>query len=131
MAHGLDSSAACLALCLLAGLLLAGIWVGCSPTGPAPSARNVIVILPDTLRADHLGTYGYERDTTPYLDSLGRRGVVFERTVSQASCTFPSANSILTSRYPAVFTGRPKGQQGIPEGIPSLAEILDAWATEA
>jgi len=127
MAHGLDSpSTAWQALCLLAGLLFAGVWVGCSPTGPAPTARNVIVILPDTLRADHLGTYGYERDTTPYLDSLGRRGVVFERAVSQASCTFPSANSILTSRYPAAFIGRPAGQQGIPEGIPSLAEILDA-----
>lgn len=108
------------------GLLL----IACGGPGPDPfpphRLRNVILLLPDTLRADHLGTYGYERDTSPELDALARRGVVFERAVSQASCTFPSVNSLLTSRYPQAFLGRPAGEMGLPEGIPGLAEILDA-----
>lgn len=116
------------AVCLaFLGLLL----TGCGGIGPdaspaTPPLRNVIVLLPDTLRADHLGTYGYERDTSPEIDAWARRGVVFERAVSQASCTFPSVNSLLTSRYPQVFLGRPAGEMGIPDGIPGLAEILDA-----
>jgi arylsulfatase A-like enzyme len=86
--------------------------------------RNVIVILVDTLRADHLGTYGYARPTSPNVDAFAAETVKFEDARSQASCTFPSANSILTSRWPAAFLGQPDQALGIPEGIPSLAEIL-------
>lgn len=100
---------------------------GCLPQpAETPPPRNVILLLPDTLRADHVSTYGYERETTPTLDALGARGVVFENAVSQASCTFPSVNSILTSRYPLTFLGRPAGEMSIPESVPSLAAILDA-----
>lgn len=114
-------------LCLSAlGLLVTACGGPPDPPPPTSPLRNVIVLLPDTLRADHLGTYGYERDTSPNLDALARRGVVFERAVSQASCTFPSVNSLLTSRYPQVFLGRPAGEMSIPDGIPGLAEILDA-----
>ena len=61
---------------------------GCSEPGSdteAPEApRNVILISIDTLRADHVGTYGYEVDTTPNIDSFAERSIVFERTTSQA-----------------------------------------------
>jgi arylsulfatase A-like enzyme len=116
------------ASCLVAVCVAsAGCGGGDSGWGTSgPRVRNVIVLLADTLRADHLGTYGYGRDTSPNVDALGRRGVVFERTVSQASCTFPSVNSLLTSRYPYVFLGRPAGEMGIPDGIPGLAEVLSA-----
>ena len=90
----------------------------------APPPRNVIFILVDTLRADRLGTYGYGRPTSPNVDAFAGESVKFQDARSQASCTFPSANSILTSRWPTAFLGQPNQELGIPEGIPSLAEIL-------
>ena len=96
-------------------------------TNPMPAAAeplNVIIVLIDTLRADHMGTFGYERSTTPFIDRYAADAVVFERARSQAACTFPSVNSLLTSRYPGVFLRHPKGQLGIPSGYTSIAEIL-------
>jgi arylsulfatase len=110
------------ALLLLAAALAAG---GCHrepPTRP----RNVIFVLVDTLRADRLGSYGYGRSTSPNFDAFARGAARFAAGRSQASCTFPSANSILASRWPGDFLGQPDGAMGIPEGIPSLAEILHA-----
>src|SRR5687768_13144780 len=70
--------------------------------------RNVIFILVDTLRADRLGTYGYGRATSPNVDAFAREAVKFESARSQSSCTFPSVNSMLTSRWPAAFLGQPE-----------------------
>jgi arylsulfatase A-like enzyme len=86
--------------------------------------RNVIFLLVDTLRADRLSGYGYARSTSPNLDAFAQGAVKFAADRSQAACTFPSANSILTSRWPAAFLGQPDQKLGIPPGIPSLAEIL-------
>lgn len=61
---------------------------------------NILLIVIDTLRADHLGTYGYHRDTSPFLDSLASRGVLFERAIAQSSWTKTSMASLLTSSYP-------------------------------
>ena len=91
-----------------------------------PRPRNVIFILVDTLRADRLSAYGYGRPTSPNFDAFARESVKFEANRSQASCTFPSANSILTSRWPSAFLGQPDQKLGIPEGMPSIAEILHA-----
>lgn len=113
---------------VLSGLLFLG--TGCGPTGappPAPAPRaNVIFVLVDTLRADHTGFLGYERPTTPFLDELAAESIVFERARAQAGCTFPSMNSILTSRYPFDFYSRGPGEMGIPEQYPSIADILKA-----
>jgi arylsulfatase A-like enzyme len=95
-----------------------------SPNGDAAARPNVIIVLVDTLRADHMSTYGYSRPTTPFIDRLARESVVFERARSQASCTFPSVNSILTSRYPFDFNAQQTGEMGIPEKHPAIAEIL-------
>jgi arylsulfatase A-like enzyme len=112
---------------LLPGLSAALLLLSChrSPR-PAPRPRNVILILVDTLRADRLSAYGYGRRTSPNVDAFARGAVKFDADRSQASCTFPSANSILTSRWPAAFLGQPEQKLGIPEGIPSIAEILHA-----
>jgi arylsulfatase A-like enzyme len=88
--------------------------------------RNVLVLLVDTLRADHLSLYGYPRPTSPTLDALARDAVVFERARSQAPCTFPSVNSLLTSRYPGHFVGQGFANFAIPEGMPTAAELLKA-----
>jgi len=115
---------------------LAGIWLltliaatGCDqpprPEARGPEAKNVIIVLVDTLRADHMSTYGYERPTSPYLDEFAAGALVFEHTRSQSSCTFPSVNSLMTSRYPDVFARQGEGQFGIPAKYPAIAEILD------
>lgn len=59
--------------------------------------NNVILILVDTLRADHLPIYGYKLDTAPHLSKLSQNAVVFENVMSQASWTSPSVASIFTS----------------------------------
>jgi arylsulfatase len=78
----------------------------------------------DTLRADHMSAYGYERETTPFINRFASQGFVFEHARSQASCTFPSVNSLLTSRNPAIFTRQEVDHLGIPDEYPSIAEIL-------
>ncbi len=105
-------------------LILAALLAACSKPEPA-RPRNVILVLVDTLRADHLSTYGYSRPTSPNVDAFAKESIKFENARSQASCTFPSANSILTSRYPSAFLGQPPAHPlGIPADIPSIAEIL-------
>lgn len=66
-----------------------------------PRAPSVVFYLIDTCRADRMSLYGNERETTPFLDSLAGRSIVFERCYSQAPWTKPSMASILTSRYPS------------------------------
>jgi arylsulfatase A-like enzyme len=116
-------------LLLLAGADCGG--PGAAPeNGPAapsrPTAHNLIFILVDTLRADHLPLYGYARDTSPRLSALARESQLFSNARSQASCTFPSVNSMLTSRSPSAFLGQAGGAFGLPAGIPGLAEMLRA-----
>jgi arylsulfatase A-like enzyme len=66
----------------------------------AAGAPNVLVIVVDTLRADHLSTYGYARATSPNLDRLAQQGVLFENAISTSSWTLPSHASLVTGRYP-------------------------------
>lgn len=68
-------------------------------TSSASSAPDVIFITIDTLRADHLGTYGYEQDTSPHLDAFASQASVFEVALAQAPNTIPSILQIMTSRY--------------------------------
>jgi len=83
------------------GLLAnAGQRGGSAPTGQAALPFNVVVVLIDTLRADHLGAYGYARPTSPHFDALASEGVLFERVVSQAPWTKPSVASLMTGRFP-------------------------------
>lgn len=81
------------ALCL-GSLLLAP--VGCGGGGAQERAPNVLLVSIDTLRADHLSCYGYERATTPCLDQLAAEGALFERTFATTSWTLPSHLSMLT-----------------------------------
>ncbi|MFC2162641.1 sulfatase [Candidatus Altiarchaeota archaeon] len=83
---------------------------------------NIIFILVDTLRADHMGAYGYPRNTSPNIDDFASNNILFEEVRSQASCTFPSVNSILTSRYSFNFHGQ--NDTGFPDNVLTIAEIL-------
>src|SRR5579864_5281608 len=83
-------------------------------TTPPAAKRppNVILITIDTVRADHVGCYGYKDIQTPTLDALAHDGIVFERALSQVPLTWPSHAVILTGTYPFQngvqdFTGTP------------------------
>ncbi|MBL8863317.1 MAG: sulfatase [Planctomycetes bacterium] len=69
---------------------------GCAPQ---PQRPNVLLITIDTLRADHLGCYGYQRPTSPRIDAFAAGAVVFENAHSSSSWTLPSLASIHTSLY--------------------------------
>ncbi len=75
----------------LASLLLFWFLNSCSPpsAGLSNSLKdyNLVLIMVDALRADHLGCYGYWRQTSPFIDSLADRGVLFERALSNSSYT--------------------------------------------
>jgi len=68
-------------------------------------AKGVVLVSIDTLRRDHVGTYGYPKPTTPALDALGRRGIVAEDAVSTSSWTLPAHLSMLTSVDPGAHGG--------------------------
>ncbi len=87
--------------------------------------RNVILITVDTLRADHLGAYGYARNTSPNLDRFAKEGILFRYAFSHAPSTNPSFSSIMTSHYPhetKVFSNF----YLLPPGAVTMAEILKA-----
>lgn len=102
--------------------LLAGLVPACSEPAGAPSARpSVILVSIDTLRADHLGLYGYERETSPFLDRLAERGVVFERAFSPVAWTLPAHMTMLTGLYPEQH-GVLAGDLALAPEVPLLAE---------
>lgn len=76
------------------------LWV--DPTVFAPSAEarpSIVLVVLDALRADHLGCYGYGRDTTPSLDRLASRSAVFTDVTSQATWTYASLRGLLSSTH--------------------------------
>jgi len=97
---------ASLTVLLLAGLVFYAVrqWRAQSAfqadSGNASSEPNIILITLDTVRADHLSLYGYSRMTTPNLDRLARRGVVFENAISPVPWTLPSLGSMFTGLVP-------------------------------
>jgi arylsulfatase A-like enzyme len=85
---------------------------------------NIVLLLVDTLRSDHLGSYGYGRATSPQLDAYAQANQVFRSVRSQAPCTFPSVNSLLSSRSATLFLGQPGGRMDFPKDVPPLPELL-------
>ncbi len=80
-------------------ILLLLVFMLFSCTKKAPS-YNVVMIVIDTLRADHLSCYGYKEKTSPFIDSLAAKGTLFKHCYSASSWTAPSTASIFTSMYP-------------------------------
>ncbi len=85
------------------------------------SAPNVLLIVLDTLRADHCSAYGYARPTTPHLERFAAEGALFEHAIAPASWTIPS--------HASIFTGLPVHQHKtwrnpMPSDEPTLAEYL-------
>jgi arylsulfatase A-like enzyme len=112
---------------LLVGLCLAA---GCVALGPRP--RPIVLIVVDTLRADHLGAYGYARPASPHLDAWSRRGRLYDHAYATAPWTLPSFGSLFTGQLPSRHGAglRRMRQEGIAEflvldpALPTLAGRL-------
>ena len=89
-----------------------------------PSGPNFLILVVDALRADHMGVYGYSKDTSPRLDEYARRGVVFDRAYAQAPSTFPSTAAILTGRYPSDTQIANERLYELRQESVTLAEVL-------
>ena len=101
------------------------------PSGPAGSARpNLVLVTIDTLRADHLDLYGYQRKTAPNLREFAAGGTVFETSISQAPATQLSMASMFTGLWPwsheDIASPRPAGAPFLRSGFATLAERLAA-----
>jgi arylsulfatase A-like enzyme len=86
---------------------------------------NLILLALDTLRADHLGCYGYSRNTSPFLDEFARAGALFENYFAATVPTHPSFTSLFTGMdsFGHQVTNV-KGEHTLSEDIPTLAEVL-------
>lgn len=85
------------------------------------AAPNVVFLSVDTLRADHLGCYGYERATSPNIDALATEGLLYRDCVCEVPLTAPSFGSMLSSRFPR-STGTMRNGLRMPEEVPLIAE---------
>ncbi len=90
---------------------------------PEIERPDVLVITLDTLRADHMSLYGYERDTTPNLDAFADECFVFERAFSNSSFTPPSHASILTGRFPSEH-GLMHWKRRLDASVPTAGELF-------
>ena len=95
----------------------------------------IVWVVMDTLRADHLGLYGYPRPTSPFMDELAKEAVVFDWAFSTCPYSNPSHASMLTGRYPSnhyqgFSNGPPQNQPPPGEKMP-VEELLFAGYTTA
>lgn len=111
-----------IALPALSLLVLALLAAGCSPRPRL--ADNVVLISIDTLRADHLGCYGYGRATSPNLDALCREAAVFDQAISQAPSTLPSHASMFTSLLPGQHGASFARRLPLSDQVVTLTEVL-------
>ena len=97
---------------------------------------NILIIFIDTLRADHLGCYGYELNTSPSIDHLAQKSVLFENTISQSPWTLPSFVSVLTGRMPSSHRAGERGllvsekdgsKIAIFSSQPNFIDLLDEY----
>ncbi len=87
--------------------------------------NNLIVVLFDSLRYDHMPWHGYWRDTAPRLTELARNGLIFDQYITQAPWTKPSVASLLTSTYATTHGATSqKPQSQLPVSLSTIAEIL-------
>jgi arylsulfatase A-like enzyme len=113
------------------------VGAGCSRTEPEVVPPNILLISIDALRADHLGAWGAERETSPFLDGLAAQGIRFSHAFVNTHGTPPSHTTMFSSLYqethrvgvaPDPETPPPLS---VPDGVEMVQEILarDGWTT--
>jgi arylsulfatase A-like enzyme/Flp pilus assembly protein TadD len=116
---------------MLLSLLLAGATLAAAAAVVPAAAPNVLLVTIDTLRADHVGAYGYAAGQTPTIDRLAREGVRLEDAVVQVPQTRPSHACIMTGRLPYEHGIRDNYSPPLPAALPTLATVLGGrgWDT--
>jgi arylsulfatase A-like enzyme/Flp pilus assembly protein TadD len=109
----------------LAVLVTVSLMLWASTAFAAPGAApNVVVITIDTLRADHLGCYGYKQIHTPNIDALAADGARFERAYTAVPVTLPSHTVMFTGTYPMLSGMHDFAANKLGPGQPTLASVL-------
>lgn len=127
---------------VLLGLAASVLFIACADRDVSTPTRqeplpSIILIVIDTLRADYLGSYGFDGRISPHLDELAAESMLFRRCSSQAPWTTPSMASMMTSLYPDAHgvhlapddprdqkSWRQRWTRAIPESTTTLAECL-------
>lgn len=89
-----------------------------------PKRPNVILLVLDSVRADHVSCYGYKRLTTPTIDKIAQEGILFSQVITAAPWTLPSHASLFTGLFPTEH-GVSQENTYLSETIPTLAQLLN------
>src|SRR5258708_3578666 len=113
----------------LSGLWTAVVWIVGLAFAPLSMAAvkpqpNVVFITIDTLRADHLGCYGYKAIRTPNIDALAADSVRFERAYTPVPVTLPAHTAIFTGTYPTLSGMHDFSGNKLSPNQPTLASVL-------
>ena len=114
------------------GAFAGALVLACAPGDSPERPPNLLLVSIDALRADRLGAYGYPRPTTPFLDELAARGVVFENAFVNTHGTTPSHATILSGLHQETHRVGIEGSSGgvvearIPDTVPLVQELLRA-----
>jgi arylsulfatase A-like enzyme/Flp pilus assembly protein TadD len=115
---------------LVVAVCLAGGWFGWRSgwlSGRKSTVRpSVLLVSIDTLRADHVGSYGYRAAATPVIDALAARGLRFEQAETVTPLTLPAHTSLLSGTFPAFHGVRDNGSFYVGDEVTTLAEVLKA-----
>ncbi|MEE9500441.1 MAG: sulfatase, partial [Candidatus Aminicenantaceae bacterium] len=103
----------------------AGIYPSSHSKGKREAeGMNLLIITLDTMRADRIGAYGYEKANTPHLDDLARKGIMFADCYSPVPLTLPAHCSLFTGRYPLGHRVRDNGTFILSDAEITLAEMM-------
>ena len=123
-----------LAVLLWVGLVARDVAAAHAPVGASaqlanaaapPQGPNVVLVVLDTARADHMSAYGYSRPTTPFLEELAHDATLYENAVSPAPWTLPSHASLFTGQLPSIH-GATAEHRWLRDEFSTLAELLQA-----
>jgi len=88
-------------LCTAAAALLLGSSIlSCNKTPHETESPSIVLVMIDTLRADRLGCYGFDGETSPFISGLAKEGVLFTSVLAASPWTGPSVSAVLTGKYP-------------------------------
>jgi arylsulfatase A-like enzyme len=114
---------------VLGTILVVSALLGCTDEPRRIGPPDIVFIVIDTLRADHLPSYGYAGDTAPFLTRFAESGALFERVIAPSSWTKTSMASIMTGLDPASH-GVLRHRNVVPQRLATLAERLSAYGYE-
>lgn len=109
---------------LLLAIVGAACWYFVAGRLPQSKIRNVVLISIDTCRADYLSCYGYERKTTPNIDAIAAKSILFETVVSPVPMTLPAHSSLMTGTIPPYHGVRLNNRDRLEDSNVTLAEIF-------